>query len=107
MRLETHASKNACVWKRMRLETHASLDVYMNPIFPDTIFSSYERTRTPTVPSGHWLASLLVQHASNHSHCQCKLKYLFFLFFFRKIGKLEHSKLHRNFTYDPKIPMGH
>jgi hypothetical protein len=43
----------------------------------------------------------------HHSHRQCKLKYLFFLFFPRKIGKLEQSKLHRNFTYDPKIPMGH
>jgi hypothetical protein len=48
----------------MHLETHASPDASMNPTFPDTVFSSYERTRTPTVPSGHWLASLLVQHAS-------------------------------------------
>jgi hypothetical protein len=70
MRQEMHASGNACVWKRMRLkmqrmrlETHASPDTSMNPIFPDTVFSSYERTRTPTVPSGNWLASSLVQHA--------------------------------------------
>ncbi len=68
MHLETHASKNACVWKCMRLEMHASPDASMNPIFPDTIFSSYERTCTPTVPSGHWLASLLVQHAL--SNCE-------------------------------------
>jgi hypothetical protein len=63
MRLETHASGNACVWKCIRLETHASQDVSMNPIFPTTVFCSYERTRTPTVPSGHWLALSLVQHA--------------------------------------------
>jgi hypothetical protein len=48
----------------MRLETHASPDASMSPIFPNTVFSSYEFTRMPTVPSGHWLASLLVQHAS-------------------------------------------
>ncbi len=63
MRLETHASGNACVWKCMRLETHASPGASMSPIFPNTVFCSYERIRTPTVPSGHWLASSLVQHA--------------------------------------------
>jgi hypothetical protein len=36
----------------------------MNPLFSNTVSRSYEHTRTPTVPSGHWLASLLVQHAS-------------------------------------------
>ncbi len=75
MHLETHASKNACVWKRMRLETHASPDAYMNPIFPDTVFSSYEHTHTPTVPSGYWLALTLVQHASNIRDSQlCRLR---------------------------------
>jgi hypothetical protein len=64
MRLETHASGNACVWKFMHLEMHASPDASMNPIFPNTVFCCYERTRTPRVPSGHWLASSLVQHAS-------------------------------------------
>jgi hypothetical protein len=63
MRLETHTSGNACVWKHMHLETHASPDASMNPIFPNTVFCRYERTRTPTVPSGHWLASSLVRHA--------------------------------------------
>jgi hypothetical protein len=64
MRLETHVSGNACIWKRMRLEMHASPDASMNPIFPNIVFCRYKRTRTPTVPSGHWLASLLVQPAS-------------------------------------------
>jgi hypothetical protein len=64
MHLETHASGNTCIWKCMHLETHASPDTSMNPIFPNTVFCSYERTCTPTVPSDHWLASLLVQHAS-------------------------------------------
>jgi hypothetical protein len=34
-----------------------------NPLFSNTLFCSSERTFTPTVLSGHWLASLLVQHA--------------------------------------------
>jgi hypothetical protein len=41
MHLEMHASKNACFWNRMRLEMHASPEASMNPIFPDTVFSSY------------------------------------------------------------------
>jgi hypothetical protein len=45
------------------LKNFSSFQV-MNPLFSNTVFCSSEHTRTPTVPSGHWLASLLMQNAS-------------------------------------------
>jgi hypothetical protein len=55
-------------------ETFSSFQV-TNPIFPNTIFSSYEHTCTPTIPSGHWLALSLVQHALTIRDSQlCRLR---------------------------------